>query len=179
MTKDHFREEAVSKQKNTINRILYYFSWLVIVVAGIVAMMTFSMLTRGQLDVYTIILFLASAGIAVYTFLIHDRILTEYEYTFTNGALDFAEVYNNKKRKSLGSLNVKNVECFGKVNSDKFQRYLNTPGVKRMNWFLNREAELYFFYFTKGSDRKMIIFEPSEDLVKDIREYLPHGAYQE
>ena len=123
--------------------------------------------------------FLASAGIAVYTFLIHDRILTEYEYTFTNGALDFAEVYNNRKRKSLGSLNVKNVECFGKVNSDKFQRYLNTPGVKRMNWFLNREAELYFFYFTKGSDRKMIIFEPSEDLVKDIREYLPHGAYQE
>ena len=179
MTKDHFREEAVSKQKNTINRILYYFSWLVIVVAGILAMMTFSMLTRGQLDVYTIILFLASAGIAVYTFLIHDRILTEYEYTFTNGALDFAEVYNNRKRKSLGSLNVKNVECFGKVNSDKFQRYLNTPGVKRMNWFLNREAELYFFYFTKGSDRKMIIFEPSEDLVKDIREYLPHGAYQE
>ena len=138
MTKDHFREEAVSKQKNTINRILYYFSWLVIVVAGILAMMTFSMLTRGQLDVYTIILFLASAGIAVYTFLIHDRILTEYEYTFTNGALDFAEVYNNRKRKSLGSLNVKNVECFGKVNSDKFQRYLNTPGVKRMNWFLNR-----------------------------------------
>ena len=143
--KDHFREEAVSKQKNTINRLLYYFSWLVIVVSGIVAMLSFSAISRGGLDVYTIIMFLASAGIAVYTFLMHDRILTEYEYTFTNGALDFAEVYNNKKRKSLGSLNVRNVECFGKVNSDKFQRYVNMPGIKKMNWFMNREAELYFF----------------------------------
>ncbi len=177
--KDHFREEAVSKQKNTINRLLYYFSWLVIVVSGIVAMLSFSAISRGGLDVYTIIMFLASAGIAVYTFLMHDRILTEYEYTFTNGALDFAEVYNNKKRKSLGSLNVRNVECFGKVNSDKFQRYVNMPGIKKMNWFLNREAELYFFYFTKDSNKKMIILEPSEEMVQDIREYLPRGAYQE
>ena len=177
--KDHFREEAVSKQKNTINRLLYYFSWLVIVVSGIVAMLSFSAISRGGLDVYTIIMFLASAGIAVYTFLMHDRILTEYEYTFTNGALDFAEVYNNKKRKSLGSLNVRNVECFGKVNSDKFQRYVNMPGIKKMNWFLNREAELYVFYFTKDSNKKMIILEPSEEMVQDIREYLPRGAYQE
>ena len=177
--KDHLREEAVSKQKNTINRLLYYFSWLVIVVSGIVAMLSFSAISRGGLDVYTIIMFLASAGIAVYTFLMHDRILTEYEYTFTNGALDFAEVYNNKKRKSLGSLNVRNVECFGKVNSDKFQRYVNMPGIKKMNWFLNREAELYFFYFTKDSNKKMIILEPSEEMVQDIREYLPRGAYQE
>ena len=53
------------------------------------------------------------------------------------------------------------------------------PGIKRMNWFLNREAELYYFYFTKESDKKMIIFEPSDDLVAYIKEYLPHGAFQE
>ena len=71
------------------------------------------------------------------------------------------------------------IESFGKVNSDKFRRYVNMPGIKRMNWFLNREAELYYFYFTKDSDKKMIILEPSEQLVSYIREYLPHGAYQE
>ena len=60
-----------------------------------------------------------------------------------------------------------------------FRRYVNMPGIKRMNWFLNREAELYYFYFTKDSDKKMIILEPSDQLVSYIREYLPHGAYQE
>ena len=175
---DHFLEEVVVKHKNTLNRILYYFSWVVMVFAALVASMTLSSLTM-QFNWFSVVVILLSAGIAVYTWFFHDKLLTEYEYTFTNGALDFAEVYNNKKRKSLGSLNVRNVEAFGKVSSSSFQRYLNTPGIKRMNWFLNREAELYYFYFTKESDKKMIILEPSEEMVGYIRQYLPHGAYRE
>ena len=175
---DHFLEEVVVKHKNTLNRILYYFSWVVMVFAALVASMTLSSLTM-QFNWFSVVVILLSAGIAVYTWFFHDRLLTEYEYTFTNGALDFAEVYNNKKRKSLGSLNVRNVEAFGKVSSSSFQRYLNTPGIKRMNWFLNREAELYYFYFTKESDKKMIIMEPSEEMVEYIKQYLPHGAYRE
>ena len=175
---DHFLEEVVVKHKNTLNRILYYFSWVIMIFAALVASMTLSSLTM-QFNWFSVVVILLSAGIAVYTWFFHDRLLTEYEYTFTNGALDFAEVYNNKKRKSLGSLNVRNVEAFGKVSSSSFQRYLNTPGIKRMNWFLNREAELYYFYFTKESDKKMIILEPSEEMVGYIRQYLPHGAYRE
>ena len=175
---DHFLEEVVIKRKNAVNRILYYLSWVVIIFAALIACITFSTLAR-QFSLYSIIVILITGGIAAYTWFSHDKLLTEYEYTFTNGALDFAEVYNNKKRKSLGSLNVKNVEAFGKVTSSSFQRFLNTPGVKRMNWFLNREAELYYFYFTKESDRKMIILEPSEEMVSYIRQYLPNGAYRE
>ena len=175
---DHFLEEVVVKQKNGLNKILYYFSWLVIVVSALAASIMLASLSRG-FNWMTVVMLAASAGIAVYTWFFHDKLLTEYEYTFTNGSLDFAEVYNNKKRKSLGSLNVRNVEAFGKVTSSSFQRYLNMPGIKRMNWFLNREAELYYFYFTKESDKKMIIFEPSEEMVGFIRQYLPNGAYRE
>ena len=175
---DHFLEEVVVKRRNTVNRILYYLSWVIMVFAALVASITLSTLMT-QFNLYSLAVALLSAGIAVYTWFFHDRLLTEYEYTFTNGSLDFAEVYNNKKRKSLGSLNVKNVEAFGKVSSSSFQRFLNTPGVKRMNWFLNRDADLYYFYFTKESDKKMIILEPSEEMVDFIRQYLPHGAYRE
>ena len=162
---DHFMEEVVVKHKNGINRALYLLSWAVIILSGLTAAFMFSALVCG--------------GICAYTYFFHDKILTEYEYTFTNGALDFAEVYNNKKRKSLGSLNVRNVESFGKVNSDAFRRYLNMPGLKRMNWFLNREAELYFFYFTKEQDKKMIVLEPSDELVGLIRKYVPVSAWRE
>ena len=175
---DHFLEEVVIKQKNTLNRIMYYFSWVVMILAALFASMTLSSLSM-QFSWMSVVMMLLSAGVAVYIWFFHDRLLTEYEYTFTNGALDFAEVYNNKKRKTLGSLNVRNVEAFGKVNSDSFNRYLNMPGLKRMNWFLNREAELYFFYFSKDSSRKMIILEPSAEMVDCIRQYLPRGAYQE
>ena len=178
MAMDHFLEEVVVKRNDTLNRILYYFSWVVIVVSALIASMTLGTLSMN-FNWFSVVVIVAMGGIAVFTWLFHDRILTEYEYTFTNGSLDFAEVYNNKKRKSLGSLNVKNVEVFGKVSSPSFQRYVNMPGIKRMNWFLNRDAELYYFYFTKDTEKKMIILEPSEQMVEYIKTYLPRGAYQE
>ena len=175
---DHFLEEVVVKRKNGLNKAVYYLSWIIMIFSALIASMTLSTLTSA-FSWFSLIVILISAGIAVYTWFFHDKLLTEYEYTFTNGSLDFAEVYNNKKRKSLGSLNVRNVEAFGKVNSSSFQRYLNMPEVKRMNWFLNREAELYYFYFTKDTARKMIIMEPSEEMVDYIRKYLPNGAWRE
>lgn len=175
---DHFLEEVVVKRNNTLNRILYYLSWAIIILSALTASITLGTLS-ANFNWFSVAVIVISAGIAVYTWFFHDKLLTEYEYTFTNGSLDFAEVYNNKKRKSLGSLNVKNVEAFGKVASPSFQRFLSMPGVKRMNWFLNRDAELYYFYFSKESSRKMIILEPSEEMVDYIRHYLPNGAWRE
>ena len=178
MNMDHFLEEVVIKQKNGLNRVVYYLSWVIMVLSGMFAVLQLQLLF-AQFDIISLVITLLFGGIAVYIFLFHDRLLTEYEYTFTNGALDFAEVYNNKKRKSLGSLNVKTVDAFGKVSSVSFQRYLNMQGVKRMNWFLNREAELYYFFFSKDSAKKMIILEPSEEMVGMIKHYLPRGVYQD
>ena len=174
---DHFLEEVAVKRNNTINRILYALSWVVIVVSGLLAFIELNGLLRS-FSVPDLILALVFGGIAVYLYMTHDRILTEYEYTFTNGTLDFAEVYNNKKRKNLGSLNVKTVEAFGKVSSGSFHRYVSMPGLKKMNWFLNREAELYYFFFSKDNNKKMIVFEPSAQMVSYIEQYLPKGAYQ-
>ena len=180
---DHFLEEVVIKHKNGLNRALYLISWVMIVATGFLALLSFSAvtsgITTGQFNWMDLVMFLLCGGICAYTFFFHDKILTEYEYTFTNGALDFAEVYNNKKRKSLGSLNVRNVEAFGKVSSNSFQRYISMPGIKRMNWFLNREAELYYFYYVKDQSKNIIILEPSEEMTDMIRKYLPRGAWQE
>ena len=180
---DHFLEEVVIKHKNGLNRALYMISWVMIVATGILALLSFSAvtsgITTGRFSWMDLVMLVVCGGICAYTFFFHDKILTEYEYTFTNGALDFAEVYNNKKRKSLGSLNVRNVEAFGKVNSNSFQRYISMPGIKRMNWFLNREAELYYFYYAKDQSKNIIILEPSEEMTDMIRKYLPRGAWQE
>lgn len=178
MYMDHFLEEVVIKRNSGINRAIYYLSWVVMILCALMAMIQLQILLRA-FSIFTLIFTLATAGIAVYIFFFHDKLMTEYEYTFTNGALDFAEVYNNKKRKSLGSLNVKTVDAFGKVSSGSFHRYINMQGIKRMNWFLNRDAELYYFFFSKDSVKKIIVFEPSEEMVGMIRQYIPRGAYQE
>jgi hypothetical protein len=79
---DHFLEEVVVKQKNGFNRILYYLSWVLIVFAALIASLTLGMLGTA-FSWFSVIVILLSAGIAVYTWFFHDRLLTEYEYTFT------------------------------------------------------------------------------------------------
>ena len=175
---DRFLEEVVVKHKRGFEEVLYYLAMVVMVVSAIIAMMLLQLIFYA-FSVPMLIGILLFGGMAVYLFLFRDRLRLEYEYTFTNGALDFAQVFNNKKRKSLGSLNCKTVDAFGKVSSQSFQRYVSMPGVKQTRWFLNRDAELYYFYFQKENKKRVIVLEPSEQMVEYIRFYLPHGAYQE
>lgn len=175
---DRFLEEVVVKKQRGLNEVLYMLSLVAMVVLAIIGFSMLQMLFYA-FSVMALIATLINIGGAVLLFLFRDRLRTEYEYTFTNGALDFAMVFNNQKRKSLGSLTVNRVEAFGPVTGSAFQRYVSMPGMKRSNWFLNRGSDLYYFYIQKESSKRLIIFEPSEEMVGYIKFYLPHGALQE
>ncbi len=175
---DRFMEQVVVKHQRTANEVLYYLSLAVLVVSGLYALLLLQVLFVS-FSVMTLVELLVFAAVAVVLFLFRDRLRTEYEYTFTNGDLDFAQVFNNQKRKNLGSLKVRNVDAFGPVNSQSFKRYVSMNGIKTSNWFLNRGAELYYFYFQKEGNKRLIIMEPNEEMVDYIKQYLPHGALQD
>lgn len=173
---DRFLEEAVSKRNRALDEVLYYASLVLMIVTGVLGFLFLQSVMAAGLG--ALIPAVVMIGIAVYLWFTHDKFRTEYEYTFTNGALDFAMVFNNKKRKSLGSLNVAKVDAFGKVQSGSFRRH--TQGdVKHLRWFLNRDSELYYLAFSKEGKKSVIVFEPSEELVGYIKHYLPYGAHQE
>ncbi len=174
---DHFHEEVVVKRKQGLNNVLYMLSNVVMVVTALLAFMMLSTLMRG-FNVYVLLFVLVTGAIAFLLFLYRDRLRTEYEYTFTNGDLDFAKVFNNQKRKTLGTMRVKNVDAFGPVNSEGFRKIINMSDLKRRNWFLNREANLYYFYYQKEGNKNIIVLEPSEELVDMIKKYLPMGVYR-
>lgn len=174
---DHFKEEIVVKKNRGMSEAVYMLSAVVMVLLALFAVMQLQVLFVA-FDLYTVIAVLISGGGAVLLFLRRDRLRTDYEYTFTNGEMDFAQVFNNNKRKSLGTMRVKNVEAFGPVSAPSFQRYITMQGVKRDNWFLNRGADLYYFYFAKEGSKRVIVIEPSEEMVGLIKQYLTRGAYQ-
>ena len=140
---DRFLEESVSKHHRAAEEVLYYASWVVMIVSAILAFMYLNVMFYS-FSISMLVMTLVFTGIAVYIFFFHDRLRTEYDYTFTNGSMDFAQVFNNRKRKALGSLNVAKVDAFGKVASGSFHRHVSAPGVKQLRWFLNRDAELYY-----------------------------------
>ena len=175
---DRFLEEVVVKKQRGVNEVLFMLSMVLMIFLAIFGFMMLQTLFMA-FDFLSLAITVISLGGAFLLFLYRDRLRAEYEYTFTNGALDFAMVFNNQKRKSLGSLVVNRVEAFGKVSGNAFQRYVSMKDIKRNNWFLNRGSELYYFYVQKESNKRLIVFEPSEEMVSYIKFYLPHGAMQE
>lgn len=182
---DQFLEEVVTKKNRGFETVTYIVVNVVMVLFGLMAFLDFSSITSvlategfGLTFALVLVRMIIFGGLAVVLFLYRDRVKTEYEYTFTNGQMDFAKVFNNKKRKSLGTMNIRNVEACGLVSSGSFNRYINMQGVKRTNWFLNRDAELLYFYFQKDNQKRIIIIEPSEEMIGMIKRSLPQGVWQ-
>ena len=182
---DQFLEEVVTKRNKGLQTASYMMAWVALILTGLLAFVQFTSITSvigqygfGTEFVITLVQLVVFGGAAVLIFLFKDRIKMEYEYTFTNNQMDFAEVYNNKKRKNLGTMNIRNVEACGLVSSGSFNRYINMQGIKRTNWFLNREAELLYFFFQKDGQKRIIIIEPSEEMIGMIKRSLPQGVWQ-
>ena len=185
MAMDNFKEEIVVKRHSGAVNVAYYLAWVLLVISGIIGllMLNFAISSIGN-PVYgfqwqQLVIGVLFAGIAVLIWLKKDGLRVEYEYTFTNGVLDVSMVMNNSKRRYLMELPLKIVESCGSVNHPSFKRYLSDKTIKKHNWFLNRGAELYYFYFQKEANKRIIIIEPSEERVDYIKHYLPRGAWQE
>lgn len=182
---DRFREEVVTRHNKALENTMYYLATAFMVLAAVYSLfminIMLSLLTAGGFKpeyIPEIVLTLVMLAAAVLLFLYRDRIRTEYEYTFTNGTMDFAQVFNNRKRKPLGTMNVRNVEACGMVASGSFNRYLSVPGVNRLNWFLNRGADLFYFYFSKEGKKTLLVIEPSQEMLDLIRKAVGPGKFQ-
>lgn len=174
---DYFKEDIVSPRSKALSNVLYVLCWVFIVLFGGYALMMLQVVML-QFSVTALVTVLMAAAFAVLLFFLKDNLKVEYEYTFTNGSLDFAKVFRQAKRKELGSMNVKNVSACGHVAGDSFRRYLVMKDVEKKNWFANRDGNLFYFYYVKESKKHMIIIEPSEEMVEMIRQYLLAGVYQ-
>lgn len=174
---DHFKEDIVTPRSAVFQNVLYILCWVVIIVFGVYAFLMLQVVTV-QFSFPALLLFLVTAAVAVLVFIYKDRVKVEYEYTFTNGTLDFARVFRAVKRQELGNMNVRNVTACGHVAHESFQRYLSMKDVEKKNWFLNRDGNLFYFYYVKDNKKHMIIIEPSEEMVEMIRKCVEPGVFQ-
>ena len=180
---DNFREEVVVRHKRGVYTLMYYLSWVLIVVFGLIALVglmnIMNFFTTGEFNLLSVIMLVGFGGVAFLLWRNKDEMRAEYEYAFTNGDLDIAKVLNNSRRKYLTSLPMKTVEAAGPVTDGSFQRYVTMKDVKKHNWFLNREAKLYYFYFTKSNVKHLVIAELSDEMIQMIRarNYLNFGVW--
>ena len=173
---DDFIEYTAVRLGGSLSSLLYYLAWAAIVLLGVVAVFSLSGFIgtdpeTGKLvfSFSSLLIGLACGAAAFFAYRGKDNLRTEYDYAFTNGALDISSVLNSRRRRYLCALDTKDVIRCGPAAGPAFQKSLKEPDVKRHNWFVNREAKLYFFYFQKKGVKHLAVMELSDEMIAVIR----------
>lgn len=182
---DDFLEQVARRRRQGLYTLLYFVIWILIVIFGLFAVMNITSFigvnAEGglQLRFEALIMGLVAGGITFLLWRRADYCRLEYDYSFTNGTLDISQVLNNKRRRYLTALEMKEVVRCGPAQGQAFQKALNEQGVKKHNWFLNRDANLYYFYFVKKNVKHLCVVELTDEMVGLIRnkKYLQPGVW--
>lgn len=103
----------------------------------------------------------------------------EYEYQFFSGQLDIDVIYGKKKRKRARRFDLKKIEILAPMQSDKLAHYNKNEKLKVMD-YSSRYPERPKFVFVIPADEgvvQKVIFEPSEEMVNAIRQYVPSKVH--
>lgn len=183
---DDFLEIVAFRRRQGLFTLLYYVCWCFIILFGLIAAFSLANIIRMNPETggimfswQNLLMTLAFGAAAFGLWRLSDSCRIEYDYTFTNGNLDVSRVLNNKRRRYLTALEMKDVIRCGPAAGPAFMKTLNEPGIKRHNWFVNREASLYYFYFQKKGLKHVIVLELTQEMVDMIRSknYLQKGVW--
>lgn len=183
---DDFLEQVARRRHQGLYSLLYVLIWFLIVVFGLIAVMNLSSIvgvnaegTGMQFNFINLIIGVIFGGAAFLLWRRADYCKMEYEYSFTNGNLDVSQVLNNKRRRYLTALDMKDVIRCGPTKGPAFQKTLNEPGLKKHNWFVNRDANLYYFFFARNNVKHLCVVELTDEMVAMIRSkaYLQRGVW--
>ena len=185
---DDFLEIYAVRRNQLPYTLMYYGCWVLVVLSGLAAAVSLAGIVGVnpesggmEFSLRNLIVTLLFGGAAFLLWRGSDNLRVEYDYTFTNGNLDVSRVLNNKRRRYLTALEMKDVIRCGPAAGPAFTKTLNEPGIKRHNWFVNRDAHLYYFYFQKKGIKHVIVLELNREMIGMIRSknYLQRGVWYE
>ncbi len=182
---DDYLETVARRRHQGVYTVLYFLVWVLIVMFGFTALLNFSSFIGTneegglQLNWIQLLIAVVMGGITYLLWRRKDYCRVEYDYTFTNGILDVGQVLNNKRRRYLTALDMKDVVRCGPTQGPTFEKTLRENGLKKHNWFLNRDANLYYFYFVKNNIKHLAVLELQDEMIAMVRSksYLPRGAW--
>lgn len=169
---DNFKEEiVVRKQGRIVNALGYSLCWFFLVLFGLTGMIGLSGIMNLEFSWSNVLTLLLGGGLAFLMWRWKDNFRIEYEYSFTNGELDFAMVLGNTRRKPLTSVRMREVEAGGWVDGPAYEKYAGMKDIKHMDYFINSKQRLYYLYFIRDGRKSLLLMEPSQEMVEMMSKY--------
>ena len=119
-------------------------------------------------------------GIVDYIFI--PKLSVEFEYLYVNGELDIDRIYSQSRRKRAASYELSNMEILAPYQSHQLDSYKKNQSIKRYNYSSGIEGQghkPYAFVISKDNTMQMVIFEPDEVMLKDIRNRAPRKVFMD
>lgn len=115
-----------------------------------------------------------AAAFIVLVIYLYPRLNVEYEYVFCDGQLDFDKIMGNAKRKNVMKIDLEQAQIVAIEGSHELDSYNNKPGLKIKDFSsLRPGVKPYIIITQSGENTVKIIFEPSEKMIKCMKQKAP------
>ncbi len=143
-----------------------------LLIAGIV-LSVIAALLFGQ----TLIL-LIGVALGVFSYFYIPRLNVEYEYVFCDGQLDFDKIMNGERRKHMSRVDMEQVVVVAPVSSHSLDGY-NRDGVRKIDYSSREpQAKVWGIVITAGEQSTVYYFEPSEDMIRRMKQKSPRKVVE-
>ncbi len=147
----------------------YYLKMLLGIVITAIGVLAFPLIGA-------VALVIAVIGICIIVSFAQDKNV-EYEYTFTDGSVEIAAVYNASKRKEIFSFEMNNVAMivpFGskRIENERFSKKRDYSSKKRND-------KIYCFVIESDKEKQLVLLEPDEKAMTHIKTYGRNKMYND
>ncbi|MCR5583879.1 MAG: DUF6106 family protein [Lachnospiraceae bacterium] len=124
------------------------------------------------------LILLVGVALGIVAYFVFPRLNVEYEYVFCDGQLDFDKIMNGDRRKHIARIDMEQVVVCAPVKSQSLLGY-DREGVRKID-FSSREtnARIWGLVTTAGEQSTMYLFEPSEDMVRRMKQKGPRKVVE-
>lgn len=131
--------------------------------------LTIVLLVVGFLMFEVLILMIGIAMIPFTVISIKER-YREYEYLLVSGEMEIAVVKSRKKRKTLKTYTLSELQCMAPVTSHRLDGVHGNPQLKTYDYTSgNPDHMVYSMIFNSEGTMQEVKVEPSEAMLADIR----------
>lgn len=168
---DVFVEQLVTRKKTAAD----YLKMLLCVLAAVAVCLFLPMFLGRFLGSFTLLLCVGFIYL-LYQVMIGSNL--EYEYSFTNGALDVDKVIAAKRRKKMTELNARDIEMMGTTKNRAFKGYMEDREIKKVYACSSMKDEgVYFVLYIDNGVKKLLLFNPDERIRDGFRRLNPQKVF--
>ncbi len=165
MFDDTYVECLVSRKPSVMMKFLYF----------LLLMITIFFFMIGMSPHYMIML-AAAVGTGILCYLTKMRTVVEFEYIYCDKEISIDKILNKSKRKKIGIFEIDKMEIFAPVNSYHLDDYRKRT-VKECDYstaVASQPEKRYAMYY---NGKSKFILEPSEELIKAIKNVAPRKVF--